>query len=228
MADTGPTTKLFFLSQIDNLRDPVRNTRWRVLIPSDVFAATGINVTNGDQFNNGEEGTDEFALHVKACKIPSIKVNDDTHEYMGFKQHHPVNAEISTEITFSTILLEDMRAYEAMLAWEQSCLNTGILVNESNEDRMNQTGLRLGLGTHKDASSDNTTQKVLRNSNVKVELYNWMRGDVIMRLNLINAFPTSVGGFDLKYDQAGLIKFEFTLKCDRWTVQIPKDYKTGL
>lgn len=226
MADFNNQTKLFFLSQIDNLRDPVRNTRWRVLIPSEVFAASGIQVTNGDQFTNGEDGTDNFSLHVKSCKIPEITLTEGKHWYMGFPSSYPTNATIEANLDFSTILLEDMRAYEAMLGWEQACLNTGLLVDKGGTDRMNLTGVRLGLGNHKD--TDNPTSQVLRNSNVKVQLYNWMRGDVIMTLTLINAYPTKVGGFDLGYESANLVNFNFTLHCDRWTINIPEDYKTGV
>lgn len=226
MAGFGNQTKLFFLSGIDNLRDPVRTTRWRVLIPSSVFAASGIQVTNGDQFTNGEDGTDNFALHVKTCKIPELKNQSADHHYMGFPQAHVVNTNISADIDFETILLEDMRAYEAMLGWEQACQNTGVLVDGRLNDRMNQTGLRLGLGNHKDI--ENPTSPVVRNTDIKIELYNWMRGDVIMRLNLINAYPTTVGGFDLSYKQADIANFTFSLHADRWTVQIPEDYQTGL
>jgi len=226
MADFSNQTKLFFLSAIDNLRDPVRTTRWRVLIPSEVFAASGIQVTNGDQFTNNEDGTDNFALHVKSCQIPTIKLDQGQHHYMGFPSSHPVNAQISADINFESILLEDMRAYEAMLGWQQACLNTGILVDDQGKDRMNQTGLRLGLGNHKDVA--NPTNQVLRNANIKIELYNWMRGDVIMRLNLINAYPTEVAGFDLSYQNAAIANFKFGLHADRWTIQIPEDYSTGL
>ena len=225
MADFSTQTKLFSLNGIDNLRDPVRNTRWRVLIPSEIFAASGIQVTNGNQFSNGQDGTDEFALHVKTCKIPELKNEAKDHCYMGFKQKHVVNTDMSAELDFQTILLEDMRAYEAMIAWEQACHNTGILVDKNNNDRMNATGLKLGLGNHKDVKND--TAMVVRNNTAKVELYNWMNGDVIMRLNLINAFPTKIAGFDLNYNQADLVNFNFTLACDRWTVQIPEGYKSG-
>jgi hypothetical protein len=226
MADFSNQTKMFFLSGIDNLRDPVRTTRWRVLIPSSVFAASGIQVTNGDQFTNGEDGTDNFALHVKSCQIPTLKNTSADHHYMGFPQAHVVNTDISADIEFETILLEDMRAYEAMLGWEQACQNTGVLVNEQFNDRMNQTGLRLGLGNHKDI--ENPTVAVVRNSNIKIELHNWMRGEVIMRLNLINAYPTQITGFDLSYKDANIANFKFTLHADRWTIQIPEDYATGL
>lgn len=225
MADFSTQTKLFSLNGIDNLRDPVRNTRWRVLIPSEIFAASGIQVTNGNQFNNGQDGTDEFALHVKTCKIPELKTEAKDHWYMGFKQKHVVNTDMSAELDFQTILLEDMRAYEAMMAWEQACHNTGILVDKSNNDRMNATGLKLGLGNHKDVN--NGTAMVVRNNTAKVQLYNWMNGDIIMELALINAYPTSIGGFDLNYNQADLVNFTFKLQCDRWTIHIPEAYKSG-
>lgn len=227
MADTTNQTKLFFLSAIDNLRDPVKNTRWRMLVPNTIFAATGISVTNGDQFSGGEEGTDEFALHVKTAKIPDITITEGQHNYMGFPSKHPINATIGGTMDFQTILLEDIRAYEAVLAWEQSCLNTGILVGDDGvTDRMNLTGLRLGLGNHKD--SNNPTSAVLRNQTIKVELYNWMTGDVILQIYLYNAWPKSVTGGNLSYTNAEIMNFNFQLIYDRWGVHIPKDYSTGL
>lgn len=227
MAELDNRTKMFFISAIDNLRDPAKNTRWRLLIPSNIFEATGIKPTNGLDFGTGEEGTDDFALHVDTCKIPDIKVNFDKLNWMGFGSAYPVNADISTDITFKTKLLEDMRAYEAMLAWEQNMINTGLLVDANGQDRMGQTGLRLGLGQHKDIF--NPTSTVLRNSVVRVELYNWMLGRPILRLNLINAFPTNVSGFDLTHaEQARLLDFTFSLHADRWTIYIPESYATGL
>lgn len=227
MADlTNPQTKLFFLSGIDNLRDPARSTRWRVLIPAEVFAATGIQPTNGLDFGTGEEGTDDFALHVKSCQIPGIGIQDDQHNYMGFKSSYPVNADISAEIDFETIMLEDMRAYEAVLAWQQSILNTGVLVDESSQDRMNQTGLKLGLGNHKDVESD--TSLVLRNADIKVELYNFMRGETILQMRMINAYPKRVEPVGLSYSDAKILNFTFKLHCDRWTVHVPDGYATGL
>jgi hypothetical protein len=226
MAKLDTKTKLFFLSGIDNLRDPARSTRWRLLIPSEIFAATGISPTNGLDFGVGEEGTDDFALHVKSCQIPGISIDDDKHHYMGFESSYPVKANIDADINFETILLEDMRAYEAVLAWQQSIINTGVLVDGNNQDRMNETGLRLGLGNHKDIV--NETGKVLRNSDIKIELYNWMRGESIMQMRMINAYPTKVDGMDLSYSDAKILNFKFNLHCDRWTVKVNPDYQTGL
>jgi hypothetical protein len=229
MADTtSPTTPVFFLSNIDHLRDPVRNTRWRVLVPNTIWTAVNASnlITNGENFVN-EGGEDEFALHVKTCTIPNITVTHAAHNYMGFPSAYPVNATIAADFPFSTILLEDMRAYEAVFHWLQACINTNLLVDESKQGRtVQEIGLATGLGNHKDAES--STAAVLRNSSIKVELYNWMRGDVILRVTLINAFPTGVNGYPLTYaPDAAIVNFDFTLHCDRWTIEFPKDYTVG-
>jgi hypothetical protein len=144
------------LSQIDNLRDPVRNTRWRFLIPSEVFAASGIQLPMVIIYH-GEDGTDNFSLHVKSCKISRNYQTEENTGKWEFLPHIQPMLLIEANLDFSTILLEDMRAYEAMLGWEQACLNTGLLVDKGGTDRMNLTGVRLGLGNHKD--TDNPTSQ---------------------------------------------------------------------
>lgn len=225
----------FFLNSIDGLRDPVRSTRWRVLIPNSIFKASGIKPTNGLDFAIGEEGMNNFALHVKTCQIPEISLTEAKHFYMGFGSSYPMGADISAQLPFTAILLEDMRAYEAMIGWEQACLNTGILVDNAGKDRLSvgdTSDQRLGLGQHKDGENDAYTSgapNVLRNSDIKVQLYNWMNGDVILTLTLVNSYPLKVGGVDgFNYEATAKIQtFNFTLQCDRWTLQIPDQYKTG-
>ena len=219
-------SKMFFLSAIDGLRDPARGTKWRMLIPPQIFSATGIKPTNGLDFGSGQAGEDDFALHIDTASIPEIKTNIDYLYWMGFKSAHPVGADISADLKFTCKLLEDVRAYEAMLAWQNNLYNTGLLVDANGEDRVSKTGLLLGLGAHKDIN--NTTSMVLRNNTIKVEMYNWMRGEPILRLNLINAFPLDVGGWQLEHGEQGkLLNFDFTLHCDRWTIYSPEPYTTG-
>lgn len=224
MADFSTKTKLFFQSGIDVLRDPVRSTRWRVLIPSEVLKVVGkVNLANGS-FAGNTDGTDDFALHVKSCKFPERTIEMQEQFYMGFGQAHVTNAKLSADIPFESILLEDMRAYEFMLAWQSMCINTGALLSESGVDKVNDSAnIRLGLGTHKDANN-NDLVGVVRNSTVSIELYNWMNGDVIARMSMVNAFPTNVGGFNLSYQSASLINFPFTLHCDRWNVSVIEKY----
>ena len=220
-------TKDFFLGAVDNKRDPVRNTRWRMLIPGEIIQATGIQLTNGSNLDPISL-QDELALDIKKVQMPGIKVKTETVDYMGFKTNYAVNADIGAEIKIDAQLFEDMVGYEAILAWEQSLLNTGLLVNAQGDDRTyTESGLALGLGTHKDqAATDKNI--VLRNSTVRIEQYNWNNGEVIKVLNLINAMPIDVSGYDLNHSDAKLIQFSFTLKADRFTHHFPGEYRAGL
>lgn len=217
-----PFNTQFYLSAIDNLADPSRKTRWRMLIPSGILASTGYSNTNGlDLFN--DPSPDEFALHIKTCKIPEMNYTQAGHNYMGFKSNFVTNAKLEATLGFTAILLEDMRAYEAMLAWQQGGLNTGLLASGEGHAPeafkfTNDSKIPLGLGHHKDNAD---LGKVVRNNIIKCEMYNWYSGAVTLTVTLINAFPTKVGGWDLDYsDQGGLNMFSFDLHCDRWEVKV--------
>ena len=67
--------KVFYASAIDHLVDPQRSTRWRLVIPTDIFRLVGVNCTNGVHFGT-EGGSDEFALHVQGgAKVPAAKAS---------------------------------------------------------------------------------------------------------------------------------------------------------
>jgi len=221
-------TKLFFLNAIDNLRDPVRSTRWRVLIPQEVLRVIGlVSLANGS-FDATVEGTSDFALHVKSCKIPDRNLETAEQFYMGFSQAHVTNTQLGADIPLESILLEDMRAYQAMHTWQSMCMNTGVLKAKDGSDIISSAAnIRLGAGVHKDAAN-NDLVSVVRNSTVAIELYNFMNDNVIARYTLLNAFPKSVGGYNLSYQSASLINFPFTLHCDNWSFTAMDDYaKTG-
>lgn len=205
----------FFISKIDGLRDPYKTTRWRVLIPGAIFQNV---VTRNGQFKDAD-GADDFALLVKTCKIPDIGIEYKEINYMGFKSWFPVNAKIDAEMPFEGILYEDMRGYEAMLGWQQAILNTSLLQDGDKKDLTEATaGNGVGLGREKNGNND---KFLLRNNTIKIELYNWMTGLPVMTVHLINASPMKVGGPSLNYANAEIGKFDFTLKCDRWSVEIP-------
>jgi hypothetical protein len=221
-------TKDFFLGAVDNKRDPVKSTRWRMLIPGEIILATGVQLTNQSKFN-ADDFKDDFALEVKKVKIPGIEVETKTVDYMGFKTHHAVNSKIDKEFPMTIQMFEDHVGYEAMVAWQQSVLNTGLLVDANNrdEDRLSvEQGLQLGLGNHKDQENPNSI--IMRNKVIKLEQYNWNNGEVIKTYSLINAFPKSIGGNDLSHSDANILQYDCTLQCDRWTVSIAKDYRAGL
>lgn len=227
-------TKNFFITGIDNLPDPVRNTRWKVLIPDTIWNAVGIAPSNAQKFT-GPEGANLYSLHIKTAKIPEITISEGAHHYMGFISNYPINAKLNGEMPFSTILLEDMAAYEMMVGWNNACLNSAILMpgGEGAEsgnaggqtDRMTATGIAAGLGVHKNKGTPDST--VLRNQSIDVVLYNWMTGTPLLTVTLHNAWPKAVSGFDLTYKEAALVEFNFTLIYDRWTVKIAKPYSNA-
>jgi hypothetical protein len=221
-------TKDFFLGAVDNQRDGVRSTRWRMLIPGEIILATGVSLTNKSAFN-ADDFKDDFAIEIKDVQVPGIEIESKTIDYMGFKTHQPVNAKIDKEFPLTIQQYEDQVGYEAMVAWSQSILNTGTLVDPNNrdEDRLSvEQGLQLGLGNHKDQENPNSI--LLRNKIIKLEQYSWNSGEVIKTYTLINAYPKSIGGNDLSMSNADLLKYKMTLQCDRWTVSIAKDYRAGL
>ena len=139
--------------------------------------------------------------------------------------------QLAGEVDLTGLLLEDARAYETILAWNQCCLNTGILNSDgkgdtnagSNRIAEGKNAIELGLGQQENYS--NPTALLLRNQNVTLELYDWMYGEVIMAIRYINAWPKSVSvptTFD--YQNAQLVQFTFKLRYGRWNIWFPGGY----
>ena len=225
--------KVFWAGNIDQLPDPVRTTRWRFIVDQDIFQATGIDPTNGDSFGKDFESQKNFTIHiVEGPKIPDLQTKEDKIMYMGFEKYYPVQQQqLAGTVDLTGLLLEDARAYETVLAWNQCCLNTGILNSDgkgdtnagSNRIADGKNAIELGLGQQENYS--NPTAILLRNQNVTLELYDWMYGEVIMAVRYINAWPMSVSvPTEFKYDSATLAQFKFTLKYDRWNIWFPGGY----
>lgn len=227
--------KVFWAGAIDHLPDPVRSTRWRMIIPTDIFKLVGVDCTNGEHFGN-EGGEDEFALHISSgLKIPAVKTKAADIKYMGFQKYYPVQQEgLAGTINMECLLLEDMRAYEAMLAWNQTCFNQGILSSTGTNDAIHATDrtanegnnqIYLGLGQQE--NHNNEYAGLLRNASIRLELYDWMYGNVILSVLFVNAWPKNVdaSGFGLDYDNAKLGKFKVEFQYDRFNLFIPPDYK---
>jgi len=221
-------TNNFWLGKIDNLRDPVRNTRWRFLIPSDVLGnlPPSLRKLTGDPTFIGENVDDNMAVHIKTFTIPGIELKFEHHNYMGFKSAFPTNMDIAADITLNTILLEDMAAYEAIHSWQQTLINTGLLEGTpvgSSAPGSKNLEYELGLGTHKSGGAQSA---LLKNTTVKAELYDWATGNVILTVRLINAFPKSVGKMDFTYaPEAKLVTFDFMIHCDRWSIKVADPVK---
>lgn len=242
-AQSGKET-LFWAGRVDRLHDPIRSTRWRMCFGQDIFKAIGINYTVGNgTYGESPETTDDFTLHIiDGASVPSVKTKDQAINYMGFEKYYPVQQEgLASTMSLTGLLTEDARAYETILLWNQRCLNTGVLngVGEGDSigpeanrlehvDDNGGTSLYLGLGQQENNSTlnSNQTYKVLRNSSVTLELYDWNFGRVIMGIRLINAWPKSVDvSTQLSYTSADLMKFKFELRYDRFNIWFNPNYR---
>jgi hypothetical protein len=226
--------KIFYASMVDTLPDPVRSTRWHLLVSNEIFKAVGIQPTNGTDFGISPETAKEFSIHISdGAKIPDAAIKYESIWYMGYEKRYPVQQQnLAGDMPLNALLLEDGRGYEAMLAWNQCCLNSGILNktgigdtnSESNRIEDGTNKLYLGLGQQENYL--NSTAVLLRNSHVTLVLYDWMYGNVIMGIRYINAWPSKVGvGTQMTYQNATLMKFNFTLTYDRWNIWFNPDYK---
>lgn len=226
-------SSVFWAGAIDHLADPVRTTRWRLVIPTSIFNLVGVECSNGDHFRN-EGGDNEFALHVNSgVKIPSASHESKTINYMGFEKHFPTKqTQLAGTFDAQCLLLEDVKAYEMMLAWNQTCLNTGILsqlplnqMRDSSTSRVTNegnNGIFLGLGQQENFG--NQYSGLLRNCAVRMELYDWNYGNVIMSICYVNAWPKMVSvNSTFDYSSANLGQFSVQFQYDRWNVYIPKN-----
>lgn len=227
--------KVFYASAIDHLVDPQRSTRWRLVIPSDIFKLVGVKCTNGVHFGT-EGGDDEFALHVQGgAKVPAVKTKDAKINYMGFEKWFAVQQDgLAGEMDIKCLLLEDMRAYEMMLAWNQTCFNQGILSNTGTNDAIhesdrvaNEGNNKIYLGLGQQENHNNTYAGLMRNASIRLELYDWMYGNVTLSVLLVNAWPKQVDAsqFGLDYETAKLGTFSVKFRYDRFNLFIPPGYK---
>lgn len=227
---------LFFAHAIDKLVDPVRSTRWRLVIPTDLLKKVGIEQTNGDYLDE-----DEMTLHINGgMKLPDVKIKADKINYMGFEKKYPVQQNgLAGSFNADILLLEDSRAVEMMLGWNQSCLNMGVLAASDNGSELHENNrtanspsgnnVYLGLGQQEnDYGNDlNAYKTLLRNQVIRLELYDWMYGRVILSVVYINAWPSEVnfGGFGLDYATAKLGKFQVKFDYDRFQMFVNPGYR---
>lgn len=226
--------KIFFASNIDHLPDPVRSTRWRFCVNQGIFKALEYDPSSGENFGKTIESAKEFTLHVtEGAKIPDANIKADSIWYMGYEKKYPVQQQgLAGTTNLTALLLEDGRAYQTMLAWNQRCLNSGILnktgEGDTNSERnpLEEGGNKLYLGLGQQENYLNTTAVLLRNFHVTLELYDWMYGNVIMGIRYINAWPSKVSVQNtMNYNSAQLMKFSFELTYDRWNIWFNPDYK---
>ena len=65
----------------------------------------------------------------------------------------------------------------------------------------------------------------MRNASIRLELYDWMYGNVTLSVLLVNAWPKHVDAsqFGLDYQDAKLGSFSVKFRYDRFNIFIPLD-----
>ena len=222
-------SSLFYVSELDNKRDPVRSTKWRLIIPGNILdIIKKFYLSNGKNGMEPEEMSREMAVGIQGFTLPQINTTIQKLQFMGFESTFPTgqsNLAGTAQVTIN--MFEDMRSYEYLAAWNQSCYNTGVLEDERKNNRTAISGLKLGLGTHKDNITNEENRHDLLRSDVKFQLHNWANGNIILECRLINAWPSIVNGGQFNYGtNANLVTFQTTFTYDRFKIFVPEQYNT--
>lgn len=223
----------FFQSALDVLSDPIRTQMFKVVLDktklnnySDEFKDMGISV----------DDVSKASLICHAAQLPGIDIQTADVPYMGYKQKYATQTNLTQTTRVSVMETEDLFAYKLFIWWNQKVQKSDILkisddMSASDEEAhpFPQTHI-AGLGTQKSGSAG-----LIRNDGlVSINVYRWAspsgQGDntelsdtnPIIRLNLINAYPTGIGAVSLDHAQAGLLKFDVTFTFDRFQYVIPK------
>lgn len=208
----------FYITKLDQLpTDPVKTSLWRVIIPNDIWKAAeqdGLSITNFGSFTE-----DDFHLHVQSAELPKVGVETKTMDFFGLKKYFATNVkDLHGTKQFKCMMLEDMRAYQALVHWNQTIVNAGILKGQP-DSRAALSG--LNKSTHDEVAGSNN--KAILNHSIKVQLYNFYEHKPILTVNYINAMCTDVGTLSgLTYDNPNLGQFDFTLTYDRFEIDFPE------
>jgi hypothetical protein len=210
----------FFITAREYQPDPIRTTRFRLILPNKIL-------------KRGMVGVDstELSLNVKSLSaLPSYTLNLGQIPYMTFEESFVTGGKQSGDLTANIYIPQTGTILNQLTEWVEIALNGGILVTNGTEkptlgpiNRRTMAGLTndttssvqkadqisLGLGTLKDGTSAGAgvltdvygvkrsfgtpgqyTVTAIRNENACIEMYNWQTGNVVFRINLRNLMPT--------------------------------------
>ncbi len=214
----------YWITQIENVRDPIRTSHWRLRFNVPLIKAQ---LGSSDLFKD-INSDDDLSVMVKTAKIPKVTTNTAEAWYMGQSESFTTNTTYETESTFSILEPADVRGYRFLGKWHQLAHNTDLYQLGSSDSSVispeNERGINLGSAKY--TSTFDGGKSVVRNRNwVYLELYDYTLGEVLMRVNYVNMFPTSLGDLDLSHESSDLGKYQATFKHDRITITLPKDGK---
>lgn len=223
----------FFQSALDKLADPIRTQMFRVVLDktklssySDEFKNMGISV----------DDVDKASLICHSAQLPGIDIQTADVPYMGYTQKYATQTKLTQTTRVSVMETEDLFAYKLFIWWNQKIQKSDLLKvsddSSASDDASHpfpQTHI-AGLGTQKSGSKG-----LIRNDGlVSINIYRWASpsgvgdntelesADPIIKLSLINAYPTNIGSVSLDHASPGLLKFDVTFTFDRFQYVIPK------
>lgn len=211
----------YFQYPLEQVKDPIRTSHWRLR-----FNVPLIKAQVGDTFLSDVNSDDDISVMIKTAKMPKLDINTAEAWYMGQSVQFATNSTYEKESSFEVLETEDVRGYRFLGLWHQLAHNTDLIQNGSyGTHAISPTETRgINLGSAKYTSTADSGKSVVRNTNwMYLELYDYTTGEVVVRVNYINAFPSSLGDFSLSYEGSDLVKYTVVFKHDFHRIVIGKD-----
>lgn len=210
----------YFITQIENVRDPIRTTHWRLR-----FNVPLIKAQLGTDICPDVKSDDEICVMIKTAKIPKLLINTAEAWFMGQSVLFTTNTDYEKESNFDILEPADVRGFRFLGKWNQLAHNTDLYQNGSLGtsviDPNSERGINLGSAKY--TSTFDSGKSVVRNSGwVYLELYDYTLGEVILRVEYINIFPASIGELNLSHEEANLGRYTALFKHDRFRIVLPK------
>ena len=213
----------YFVDSIHRVRDPIRNSHWRLR-----FNIPLITAQIGKDLIPDISSDDDISVVIKSATIPKLEVNTAEAWYMGQSEIFTTNSTYSKESTFKIVEPQDVRAYRFLGRWQQLAHNTDVFqwgaLGTSVVDPTKDRG--VNLGSNKYTATDDGGKSVVRNQSwVYLELYDYTTGETILRVDYINIFPKSLGELQLSHEGSELGTYDAVFAHDRHRTTFPKNGK---
>lgn len=215
----------YFVGALSTLRDPIRTTHWRLR-----FNVPLIKTQVGGELFPDVNSDDDIAVMVKTASVPKVVINHVDSWYMGQRTIFATNTEYDTESTFNIQETADVRGFRFLGKWSELAHNTDLyqvgVLGQSAIDPDAERGVNLGSAKYP-ANFDDGKSVVRNRGWLFLELYDYTTGEVILRVEYVNVFPSSLGGFPLAFDNPDLVKYDVTFKHDLYRIILPNNGKIG-
>lgn len=221
MAKSG-TDNGYWLGQMEQQRDPIRTTHWRlrVNVPA-IKAQMAASATNWLKDINTD---DDISVIVKDANVPKIVHETVKSWYMGQNIEFPTNTTFENQSTFQIQETSDLIGFRFFGLWHQLVHNVDAIDADTQDaPAINPTDVPFNTGAGKFSVTDFPSSVIRNNGWVNLELYDYTKSIVLLRVNYINAFPKEIMGSQLSFEQASLLKWNLVLNHDRYKFVFPSN-----